>query len=109
MTFYLLWNEITNRMVIDRVKVTGYEIQKETRAKSWVEAKKLLGFELTPMQQRMLDAKDNSDKTDRGSVRHKQDAGSLIRAAYGELPDGGEALEDTGIDLQQVLCEEGVL
>jgi hypothetical protein len=97
MTYLLLWNEVTNRMVIDIIKITGYEVQKETQAASWIEAKKKFGFELTPLQQRMLDAKSNSHQAGGGLVRHEQDAGALIRATYGELPDGCEALEDTGV------------
>jgi hypothetical protein len=97
MEYFLLWSEETNRIVIARDIPKGYEVQKQTRASSWIDAKKRFGFELTPLQQRMHDAQNNSHQASGGSVRHEQDAGALIRAAYGELPDGCETLEDTGV------------
>lgn len=105
-TYYLLFNEKTNRLVIDSCKsLAGYVVQNKVSASCWIEAKKLLGFELTPLQQEMLNEKNNRDKAGRRAVRHKQDAGAELRAAYSELQDGLEAGEDSGDSVQQVLCE----
>ena len=108
--YYLLFNEKTNRLVIDSCKsLPGYVVQRHTKASCWIEAKKLLGFELTALQQEMLNEKNNRDSAGRRSVRHKQDAGAELRSAYLEMQDRGEIGSDTGDDLQQVLCEQGVL
>lgn len=55
--FHLLYNEETNRLVIHDNTLRGYEIQSTVRASCWIEAKKKLGFELTPLQSEMLDRK----------------------------------------------------
>lgn len=110
MKFYLLWNEATNRLVIDRSKdLKGYVVQKETTASCWIDAKRKFGFELTPLQQEMLNEKNNSAQAGRRFVRHLQDAGAELRATNSSMQDRIEAGEDTGDDMQQVLREEGAL
>lgn len=105
MKFYLLWNEATNRLVIDRSKdLKGYVVQKETTASCWIDAKRKFGFELTPLQQEMLNEKNNSLKAGRRFVRHLKDAGTEFRNPDSELPDGFEAGEDSGVNLQHLLC-----
>lgn len=100
MKFYLLWNEKTNRLVIDKNKdLKGYVVQKETTASCWIDAKRKLGFELTPLQQEMLHEKSNSTQAGRRFVRHLKDAGAEFRFTDEELSDGSEALEDSGVDL----------
>ena len=54
-TYHLLFNEETNRLVIHSDSIQGYRIESSVEASSWIEAKKLLDFELTTMQQMMLD------------------------------------------------------
>lgn len=105
-TYYLLWHPGTNRLVIDKdSSLHGYKVEKKVAAHSWIEAKKKLGFELTPLQQRMLDEKNNRAEAGRRLVRHIKDAGKELRVTDSELQDGGEVSEDSGIDLQQVLCQ----
>lgn len=105
MKFYLLWNEATNRIVIDRSPdLKGYAVQKETTASCWIDAKRKFGFELTPLQQEMLNEKNNSHQAGRRFVRHLKDAGTEFRNPDSELPDGFETGEDSGVSLQQLLC-----
>lgn len=106
-TFYLLWNEASNRLVIDKEKLKGWTVEKECQAPFWIAAKKEFGFDLTPLQKEMYDAKSNSTSASRRTIGHFEDAGKELWAAYSELQDGGEASEDTGYDLQQVLRQEG--
>ena len=87
MKFYLLWNPKTNRIVIDKTALSGHEVQKETNASCWIDAKRKFGFELTALQQEMLNAKNNSDKASGRAVGHQQDAGAKLRVADGELQD----------------------
>ena len=43
------------RLIIDTKVIDGCGIAGEVDAGSWIEAKKLLGFELTPTQEMMLE------------------------------------------------------
>lgn len=109
MIYYLLWHPKTNRLVIDKAKLVGYEVQKKTDAGCWIEAKKKLGFELTALQQEMLDAKNNSNQVGRGPVRHVENAGTKLRSSDRQLQNRREAGSNIELDLQQVLREEGLL
>ena len=103
--YYLLFNEKTNRLVIDSCKsLPGYVVQRHTKASCWIEAKKLLGFELTALQQEMLNEKNNSHQAGRRFVRHLKDAGAELRTPDSELSDGFETGEDSGVSLQHLLC-----
>jgi hypothetical protein len=104
MKFYLLWNPKTNRIVIDRTVLKGHEVQKETTASCWIDAKRKFGFELTPLQQEMLHEKSNSSQAGRRFVRHLKDAGAELRLTDDELSDGSEVGEDSGVGLQHLLC-----
>ena len=96
MKYYLLWNKTTNRMMIDSRTHAGWKNEKSVEASCWIEAKKLLGFELSPLQQRLLDAKDNRAEISRRTIQHKQDAGAELWLAHRELLDGIEALQAAG-------------
>ena len=98
-SYHLLWSVATNRLVIHNELIRGYVIQKTIKAKSWLDAKLKLGFDLTPLQQEKLDAQNNRAEADRRVERHKQDAGEVVRLADSELQDWSEAGEDTGIGL----------
>ena len=58
MKYYLLYNETTNRLVIHNKAWHGWKIQKTTIARSWIDAKKRFGFELTALQE-LIYAKDD--------------------------------------------------
>ena len=96
MKYFLLWNERTNKMMIDTRVRKGWKTQERTEADSWLEAKQNFGFELSPLQKEILDAKDDRTKIGRRIVRHVQNAGSELWAADSELFDRLEALEDSG-------------
>lgn len=96
MKYFLLWNKQTNAMVIDTRVRTGWKTENKVEASSWIEAKKLLGFELSPLQQRLLDEKDNRAEISRRTIQHKQDAGAELWLAHRELLDGIEALQAAG-------------
>ena len=96
MKYYLLWNKQTNRMMIDSHTHAGWKKENSIEASCWIEAKKLFGFELTPLQQRMLDEKDNRAEISRRTIQHKQDAGAELWLAHRELLDGIEALQAAG-------------
>ena len=59
-TFYLQDCEKQNRMIIHSEELTGCVTDRTTQASSWLQAKKNLGFELTPMQEEL--------RTGRGSA-----------------------------------------
>ena len=96
MTYFLLWNKQTNRMMIDACMHAGWKKENSVEASCWIEAKKLFGFELSPLQQRMLDEKDNRVEISRRIIQHQQDAGAELWAAHRELLDGVEALQAAG-------------
>ena len=96
MKYFLLWNKRTNKMMIDTRVRKGWKTQERTEADSWLEAKQNFGFELSPLQKEILDAKDDRTKIGRRIVRHVQNAGSELWAAYSKLFDRLEALEDSG-------------
>ena len=52
-TFYLQDCEKQNRMIIHSEELTGCVTDRTTQASSWLQAKKNLGFELTPMQEEL--------------------------------------------------------
>lgn len=111
-TYHLLWDPITNRLVIEQRKLNGYESQKTVRASCWIDAKKKLGFELTALQQEMLNAsnaQNNSAKAGRRVVHNIEDARAKLRPAHRSLPDRGEAGEGSRDSLQQLLRDEGLL
>lgn len=97
MKYFLLWNERTNKMMIDTRVRKGWKTQERTEADSWLEAKQNFGFELSPLQKDILDAKNDSIEISRRIVRHVQNAGSELWAADSELFDRLEALEDSGV------------
>lgn len=96
MKYFLLWNKQTNAMVIDTRVRAGWKTENKVEASSWIEAKKLLGFELSPLQQRLLDEKDNRAEISRRTIQHKQDARTELWPTDSELFDRLEALEDSG-------------
>lgn len=108
-TFHLLWHPDTNRLVIGGRILPGYESQKTVRASSWIDAKKRLGFELTALQNEMLNAQNNRGKADRGVVRNLEDARVKFRPANQHLPDRGEAGDGSRERVQQLLRDEGLL
>ena len=97
MKYFLLWNERTNKMMIDTRVRKGWKTQERTEADSWLEAKQNFGFELSPLQKEILDAKDDRAKIGRRIVRHKQDARTELWAPDSNLFDGLEAFEDSGV------------
>ena len=97
MKYFLLWNKRTNKMMIDTRVRKGWKTQERTEADSWLEAKQNFGFELSPLQKEILDAKDDRTKIGRRIVRHVQNAGSELWAPDSNLFDGLEALEDSGV------------
>ena len=88
MKYFLLWNKRTNQMMIDIRVRKGWKTQERTEADSWLEAKQNFGFELSPLQKEILDAKDDRTKIGRRIVRHVQNAGSELWAADSKLFDG---------------------
>lgn len=108
-TYHLLWHPGTNRLVIEQRILSGYESQKTVRASSWIDAKKRFGFELTALQEEMLNAQNNSHKVSRGTVHNIKDARSKLRAADRQLPDRSEVGEGSRERVQQLLRDEGVL
>ena len=96
MKYFLLWNERTNKMMIDTRVRKGWKTQERTEADSWLEAKQNFGFELSPLQKEILDAKDDRTEIGRRIVRHQQNARTELWAAYSKLFDRLEALEDSG-------------
>lgn len=99
MTYHLLWNEKTNVLRIDNRLHDGWVVEKSTKANSWLEAKKKLCFKLTPFQQELLDAKNDSAEISRRVIQHLQDAWTELRPADGRVQDWLEALEAPGVDL----------
>lgn len=55
MKYYLMDSVAEQRLIIDTKVIDGCGIAGEVDAGSWIEAKKLLGFELTPTQEMMLE------------------------------------------------------
>lgn len=108
-TYHLLWHPGTNRLVIEQRILSGYESQKTVRASSWIDAKKRFGFELTALQEEMLNAQNNSHKVSRGTVHNIKDARSKLRAANRQLFDRSETGEGGREHVQQLLRDEGVL
>jgi beta-N-acetylglucosaminidase len=108
-TYHLLWHPETNRLVIDDHIIDGYESQKTTRAVSWIDAKKRFSFELTPLQQEMLNAQNDRDKANRGVVKNIKDAMSKLRSSDRQLLDRSEVGGSSRERLQQMLRDEGVL
>lgn len=108
-TYHLLWHPETNRMVIDDHIIKGYESQKTTRAASWIDAKKRFGFELTPLQQEMLNAQNDRDKASRGVVKNIKDARPKLRSPDRQLLDRSEAGGSSRERMQQMLRDEGLL
>ena len=96
MKYFLLWNERTNKMMIDTRVRKGWKTQERTEADSWLEAKQNFGFELSPLQKEILDAKGDRTEIGRRIVRHQQNARTELWAAYSKLFDRLEALEDSG-------------
>ena len=74
MKYFLLWNERTNKMMIDTRVRKGWKTQERTEADSWLEAKQNFGFELSPLQKEILYAKDDRTKISRRIIRHQQNA-----------------------------------
>ena len=97
MKYFLLWRKSDNRMMIDDHVRKGWKTEQKTEADSWLEAKQNFGFELSPLQKEILDAKDDRTKIGRRIVRHVQNAGSELWAADSNLFDGLEAFEDSGV------------
>lgn len=58
MMYYLMENEAEGRMMIDSKQHAGYTTTETTKARSWIEAKRSFGFELTEMQESMLTMRD---------------------------------------------------
>lgn len=108
-TFHLLWHPDTNRLVIDGRILPGYESQKTVRASSWIDAKKRLGFELTALQNEMLNAQNNRNEANRGVVKNLENARVKFRPANYQLPDRGETSEDSRECVLQLLRDEGLL
>lgn len=82
MTYYLLWNQRTNRMMIDDRVHDGWEVQNSAEVDNWIKAKKKFGFELTSLQKEILDAKDDRAEISRRVVRHVQNAWSKLRPTH---------------------------
>ena len=82
MTYYLLWNQRTNRMMIDDRVHDGWEVQNSVEADNWIKAKKKFGFEFTSLQKEILDAKDDRAEISRRVVRHVQNAWSQLRPTH---------------------------
>lgn len=70
MTYHLLWNKRTNRMMIDNRIHDGWVVEKSTKANSWLEAKQKFGLELTPLQKDILNAKNDSAEISRRVIQH---------------------------------------
>lgn len=100
MKFFLLSENKTGRLVIDaNGKLQGCTVQNITTASCWIDAKRKFGFELTPLQQVLLDEKNNRLKAGRRTVRHVEDAGKKLRVADSTLPDWIKAGFEEGNDL----------
>lgn len=100
MKFYLLSEILTGRLVIDSTDESRkHVVERTTTASCWIDAKRKFGFELTPLQQVMLDEKNNRLKTCRGPVGHVEDAGAKLRIANSKLPDWVKAGFEEGDDL----------
>lgn len=93
--FFLLWDPVTNRIVIDREHLKGHDVQAETEANSWIEAKRDFGFELTPLQRDRLNEANNRNQAGRRLLRDLKDARDELRAADLSLQDGGEVDADS--------------
>lgn len=98
--FFLLWDPVTNRIVIDREHLKGHEVQAETEAKSWIEAKQIFGFELTPLQRERLNETNNRAQAGRRLLRDLKDARDELRVTDLSLQDGGKADADSGNGVQ---------
>ena len=98
--FFLLWDPVTNRVVIDRERLKKHEVQEETEASSWIEAKRNYGFELTPLQRERLNEANNRTQAGRRLLRDLEDARDELRAADLSLQDGGKADADSGNGVQ---------
>ena len=96
MKYFLLWNERTNKMMIDTRVRKGWKTQERTEADSWLEAKQNFGFELSPLQKEILDAKDDRTEIGRRIIRHQQNARTELWPTDSELFNRFEALEDSG-------------
>ena len=96
MKYFLLWNERTNKMMIDTRVRKGWKTQERTEADSWLEAKQNFGFELSPLQKDILDAKNDSIEISRRIIRHQQNARTELWPTDSELFNRFEALEDSG-------------
>ena len=68
MKYFLLWRKSDNHMMIDTRVRKGWKTQERTEADSWLEAKQNFGFELSPLQKEILDAKDDRTKIGRRIV-----------------------------------------
>jgi len=100
MKFFLLTEQQTGRLVIDSDnKLCGHIVERETTASCWIDAKRKFGFELTPLQQVLLDEKNNRLKADRRTVGHVEDAGPKLRIANSKLPDWVKASFEERDDL----------
>ena len=78
-TYHMLWSSDTNRIIIHTTVLSGYISQRTVRASCWIAAKKKLGFDLTPLQEEMLNAKNNSAAPHRGTVVNLKDARTKLR------------------------------
>lgn len=99
MKYFLLWDKSTNNMIIDTHVRKGWKTEKIVVAESWLEAKKEFGFDLSPLQQRILSEKNNSAEVGGRVVGHQQIAGIEFWLADSELQDRREAGETAGINL----------
>ena len=108
-TYHLLWHPGTNRLVIEGRILPEYESQRTVRASCWIDAKKKFGFELTALQEEMLNAQNNSHKASRGTVYHIKDARPKLRPANRQLFDRSEIGEGSRERVQQLLRDEGLL
>ena len=78
MKYFLLWNDQSNRMMIDHRTHPGWKVEKKTEADSWLEAKQKFGMELTTLQKEILNAKGNRAEISRRIIRHEQNAGAKL-------------------------------
>ncbi len=100
MKFYLLSEIQTGRLVIDStIEPRKHVEQRTTTASCWIDAKRKFGFELTPLQQVILDEKNNRLKAGRRPVGHIEDAGAKLRIANSKLPDWVKASFEERDDL----------
>lgn len=100
MKFFLLSENKTGRLVIDTDgKSQSHVVQGTMTASCWIDAKRKFGFELTPLQQVLLDEKNNRLKAGRRTVGHVKDAGEKLRIADSKLPDWIKAGFEEGNDL----------